>query len=67
MMRIVIAEDEAMIRRGLVETIDWAVMGATVVGEAAAGIEALAVVRGPPTRPLPGPLFPPRPSGRDPA
>ena len=45
MMRIVIAEDEAMIRRGLVETIDWAGMGATVVGEAADGIEALAVVR----------------------
>lgn len=45
MLRIVIAEDEEMIRRGLVETIDWAALGAEVVGEAADGIEALEVLR----------------------
>ena len=45
MLRIVIAEDEEMIRRGLVETIDWAALGAEVVGEAADGVEALEVLR----------------------
>ena len=44
MLRIVIAEDEAMIRRGLVETMDWVAMHAEVVGEAADGVAALEVI-----------------------
>lgn len=39
-MRLIIAEDEEIIRRGLVATIDWAAMGAEVIGDAADGLEA---------------------------
>ena len=35
MLDLVIVEDEDIIRRGLVCTIDWLKMGARVVGEAA--------------------------------
>ncbi|MBR1698111.1 MAG: response regulator, partial [Anaerovibrio sp.] len=44
MLRLVIVEDEEIIRRGLVCTIDWLKMGAKVVGEAANGKEALDVI-----------------------
>lgn len=44
MFRIVIAEDETIIRKGLVYTIDWAEMGCTVVGEACDGEEGLAKI-----------------------
>ena len=44
MLKLVIVEDEEIIRRGLVCTIDWLKMGARVVGEAANGREALQVV-----------------------
>ncbi|MBP3780073.1 MAG: response regulator [Selenomonas sp.] len=44
MLDLVIVEDEEIIRRGLVCTIDWLKMGARVVGEAANGREALEVI-----------------------
>lgn len=44
MLKLVIVEDEEIIRRGLVCTIDWLKMGAKVVGEAADGREALQVI-----------------------
>ncbi len=49
MLNLVIVEDEEIIRRGLVCTIDWLKMGAKVVGEAANGKEALEVIEA--TRP----------------
>lgn len=45
MIRVVIVEDEDIIRMGLVKTFNWAGMGAEVVGEAADGREGLEVVR----------------------
>ena len=44
MLKLVIVEDEDIIRRGLIETIDWQEMGAEVRGSAADGEEALAVI-----------------------
>lgn len=44
MLKLIIAEDEEIIRRGLVATIDWAAMGAEVVGDAADGLEAWQLV-----------------------
>lgn len=44
MLNLVIVEDEEIIRRGLVCTIDWLKLGAKVVGEAANGKEALQVI-----------------------
>ncbi|MDO5423766.1 MAG: response regulator [Eubacteriales bacterium] len=41
MLRILIAEDEDIIRKGLVYTIDWLSMGCVVVAEAANGREGL--------------------------
>lgn len=41
MLKIIIVEDEDMIRKGLVYTIDWLSMGCVVVGEAADGEEGL--------------------------
>ena len=45
MLRVVIVEDEDIIRKGLVCTVDWQSMGACIVGEAADGEEGLQVVR----------------------
>ena len=45
MLDLVIVEDEEIIRRGLVCTIDWLKLGARVVGEAANGREALRVIQ----------------------
>ena len=45
MLSLVIVEDEEIIRRGLVCTIDWLKLGARVVGEAANGREALRVIQ----------------------
>ncbi len=41
MMKIVIVEDEEMIRRGLVHTMDWLSMGAMVIADAKNGKEGL--------------------------
>ena len=45
MLKVVIVEDEDIIRKGLVCTVDWQSMGACVVGEAADGEQGLQVVR----------------------
>lgn len=44
MLKLFIAEDEEIIRRGLVCTIDWLRLGAKVVGEAADGVAALTAI-----------------------
>lgn len=45
MLKLFIAEDEEIIRRGLVCTIDWPRLGVKVVGDAADGLAALAAIR----------------------
>ncbi len=45
MLKVVIVEDEAMIRKGLVYTIDWASMNCIVVGEAGDGLEGLDIIK----------------------
>lgn len=45
MLKLFIAEDEEIIRRGLVCTIDWAHLGVKVVGDAADGLAALEAIR----------------------
>lgn len=45
MYRVIIVDDEPMIRRGLRETIEWDSLGLEVAGEAADGVEALRLVR----------------------
>lgn len=44
LLKVVVVEDEEIIRRGLVVTVDWQCMGAEVVGEAADGLAALDVI-----------------------
>ena len=44
-MKVVVVEDEALVRRGIVLTVDWAGVDCAVVGEAADGMEGLAVIR----------------------
>ena len=44
MLRIIIVEDEDIIRRGLVCTVDWLSMDCVVVGEAADGMAGLALL-----------------------
>ncbi len=41
MLKVLIVEDEDMIRKGLIHTLDWTSMGCTVVGEARNGKEGL--------------------------
>ncbi|MDD6203359.1 MAG: response regulator [Lachnospiraceae bacterium] len=45
MLKILIVEDEDIIRKGLVYTIDWVNLGYVVVGEAANGEEGLQMIR----------------------
>ena len=45
MYKVLIAEDEELIRRGLVYTIDWLSLGCTVAGEAADGLEGLQKIK----------------------
>ena len=45
MYRVIIVDDEPVIRRGLRETIEWDALGLEVAGEAADGQEALRLVR----------------------
>ena len=45
MLRVLIVEDEEIIRRGLLSTIDWAGMGCEIVGDAADGRAGLALMR----------------------
>lgn len=44
MMNILIVEDEELIRKSIVLTIDWEALGCRVAGEAANGVEALEAV-----------------------
>ena len=44
MLKVLIVDDEALVRRGIVLGVDWAAMGCVVVGEAANGEEGLAAV-----------------------
>ncbi|MBP3521918.1 MAG: response regulator [Oscillospiraceae bacterium] len=45
MMKVVVVEDETLVRRGIVLTVDWAGVDCAVVGEAADGMEGLEVIR----------------------
>jgi len=45
MYRVIIVDDEAFIRKGLRETIEWGSLGLEVSGEAGNGVEALALIR----------------------
>ncbi len=45
MYRVIIVDDEPVIRRGLRETIEWDSLGLEVAGEAADGAEALKLIR----------------------
>ena len=44
MLKVLVVEDEEMIRKGIVLAVDWAAMDCVVVGEAANGVEALEAV-----------------------
>lgn len=44
MLKILVVEDEELIRRGIVLSVDWATLDCVVVGEASNGAEALEVV-----------------------
>lgn len=44
MLKVLVVEDEEMIRRGIVLAVDWAALDCVVVGEAANGEEALQAV-----------------------
>ena len=43
-LKLVIAQDEEIIRRGLVCTFDWEKLGVVVVGDAEDGVEALELI-----------------------
>lgn len=45
MKQVLIVEDEALIRRGIVEAVDWSALGFQVAGEAANGLEGLAAAK----------------------
>lgn len=44
MLKVLVVEDEELIRRGIVLAVDWAALGCVVVGEASNGEEALEAV-----------------------
>jgi YesN/AraC family two-component response regulator len=44
MYKVIVADDEAIIRRGLIDKVDWNKYGFEVVGEAGNGIDALELV-----------------------
>lgn len=45
MLRVVIAEDEKYVRKGIVNRVDWSALGYQLAGEAETGIQALELVR----------------------
>lgn len=45
MIRCIIAEDEQILRRGLVLSTDWKALGCEIIGEARDGGEALELIR----------------------
>lgn len=44
MLKVLIIEDEEIIRKGLVHTIDWLSMGCIIVGDAGDGVEGLLLI-----------------------
>ena len=44
MLKVLVVEDEELIRKGIVLAVDWAALDCVVVGEAANGLEALDAV-----------------------
>ena len=44
MLKVVVVEDEVLVRKGIVLTVDWAAVGCAVVGEACNGEEGLEVI-----------------------
>ena len=44
MLKVLIVEDEELIRKGIALTVDWATLDCVVVGEAANGLQALEAV-----------------------
>lgn len=44
MLKVLIVDDEALVRRGIVLGVDWAARGCVVVGEASNGEEGIAAV-----------------------
>ena len=44
MLKVVVVEDEELVRKGIVLAVDWASVGCAVVGEAANGQEGLEVI-----------------------
>ena len=51
MLKVLVVEDEELIRKGIVLAVDWAALDCVVVGEAANGEEALEAVVGAPGSP----------------
>ena len=45
MLKVLIVDDEEVVRRGIVLGVDWSAPGCAVVGEAATGEEGLEVIR----------------------
>lgn len=45
MIRVLMVDDEPLVRRGIVAGVDWAALGCDVVGEAQSGEEGLALAR----------------------
>lgn len=45
MLKVLIAEDEEIIRKGLIHTFDWLSMDCTIVGEAGDGLEGLRLIK----------------------
>lgn len=44
MLKVLVVDDESVVRRGIVLGVDWASMGCVVVGEATNGEEGIAAV-----------------------